>query len=354
MTLITALMFYASCIGALVFSTASRGPDSSLLTVVSLLAIFNTGLLAQGVEDMMRALGRQASRWRDTDAPADWANLLVARNLSAEWYRRRYMSPMPDGLRHWLERGGLLVGLCTWLALVFRLGIYPFMLVPPTTVTRDGFNGLGVAILVTYGAWFIADAFWYLDRRRQDTETFGLLESISGGAAPRLTVVGHGPRKRDVGDALMGAVLELTSTPCLAGEQRTIGQVGLRYFLACPIYTGPTAQPTRMLRTVLSKFGWAWLIGLMALALGWFVPGPKTTGWAPHLFRMLAWTGTAAYAYFLYLATKSMAIRAQAEWPQGYSPCEFAPLRRLLEEAATLRDSGRLEYGRDFPETPVR
>ena len=354
MILIFALMFYASCIGAFLFSVLSPGPDNSLLTVISLAAIFNTGLLAEGIMDMGHTLGRYANRWRDKDAPPDWHNLLMARDLAADWYHRRYMSPMPGGLRRVLEWGLLASGFGVWLALVFRLGVYPLMENKPTADMQEIFFWTGVAVFATYGAWFVIDACWHFDRQRQDAETADRLSALMGTITPRLAVADGVPRKRDIGDIVMCAVLELMSATGSVDEPWTFSAMGRRYFVDCPIYTGPTAKPARMLRDVFSKFGWFWLIGVVALVLGWFVPGTKAMGWAPHLFRMLAWTGTAAYAYFLYLATKSMAIRAQAEWPQGYSPCEFAPLRRLLEEAATLRDSGRLEYGRDFPETPVR
>ena len=308
--LVFVLMFYASCFGALAYSITSPGHGSSLLTVLSLLAIFNGHRLFEGVGDVLPFRKTWRPDWRDEMAPPEWHDsLLKARDLAAEWYRTTYMPHVQERIRLVLEWGLVVAAGGGWLAFVLLLAV-PVGRVQTAAACADG------AIMVFYLLWLIVDFF--LNRTAEPTAEFDTAS-----------------------DRLMAQVIDILATPGASGEWAGFDSMGHKLFVGCRMYTGVTTRPTRLLRDVFTRFGWAWLTAGVALFAGLFLlHKPGLSLWAASILRMLAWSVAAALAYFLYLAVQSMRIRHQAVHPWRYSPCQFAPLWHLVEEAAVLRDEG--------------
>lgn len=330
MTLLAVLLFYLVCGSALAASLVHPWPGSSLLTMLTLLAIFSSGnMLAEGLEDMLRFWPRHGTRsfWKDSGAPPEWRDLLKARDLAAARYRRQYMPPIPEILRLALEWGMWAAGGVGLLVLTFRIGAYPYATASVArTVGRLTFAAV-VAMGALYVAWAAADLAWRYLRAQQERP-----RKILGEVLP--------PPNNDEDDHRLAEVMDLPASPTATGPFAGFNGTGYKLFASCPLYTGPTTRPARMLRDVSARFGWVWLVAGAALLLGLWVPRDAGPTWAPHILTTLTWSIAAAYAYFLYLVMQSLYIRHQAMRPWKYSPCEFAPLWHLVEEASALRDRG--------------
>lgn len=333
MTLLAVLLFYLACGSALAVSLMHPWPGSSLLTMLTLLAIFNSGnMLAEGLDDVLRFWPRHGTRsfWEDSGAPPEWRDLLKARDLAAARYRRQYMPPIPEILRLALEWGMWVAGGAGLLVLTFRIGVYPYERPSASAARTVGWLTFAVVIAMgtLYGVWAIADLVGRGARARRERP-----RGVIGEALP--------PPNPSADDRTLAEVIDLLVPPQAAhGPFTGFDGMGYKLFASCPAYTGPTTRPVRMLRDVFARFGWIWLVAGAALLLGLWVPRDLAPHWAPHILRTLAWSIAAAYAYFLYLVVQSLRIRHQAMRPWKYSPGEFAPLWRLVDEASALRDRG--------------
>ena len=337
MTLVAALLFYFVCGMALTTSLQHPWPGSSLLTMLSLLAMLNCGyMLEEGFDEVLRFFPKRLGRfWRDSMAPPEWHDsLLKARDLAAEWYRREYMPLMPESLRLVLEWGLWVVGGAGLLVLIYRAGVYPYEGPSPLTA-GDISRATSIVLVATAGVytlWFIAGLLgrgWLAWQKRP--------RDVIGEALPP-----PDPSEDDNDNArIMAQVIDLLAPPDSArGLFFGFNGMGYRLSASCPVYTGPTARPARMLRDVAARFGWFWLVAAAALLLSLLAPGHLATHWVAHIVRALEWSLAAAYAYFLYLSLQALRIRHQAKRPWKYSPGGFAPLWHLVAEASSLRDRG--------------
>ena len=307
--LVFVLMFYISCFGAFASSITSHSPAGSLVAALSLVAIFNGHRLFDGAGDVLPFRKTWRPDWRDEMAPPEWRDsLLKARDLAAEWYRTTYMPSLPESLRLAFEWGLVAAAGAGWLAFILCL-VLPVGQVQTVAAIVAG------TILVFYGSWFAADFAMKAE------------PTAEGDTAS---------------DRLMAQVIDLLTMPGASGEWAGFDSMGHKLFVGCRMYTGITTRPTRLLRDVLTRFGWVWLATGVALFAGlFFLHQHGLSHWAAPILRMLAWSVAVALTYFIYLAVQSMRIRHQAVRPWRYSPCQFAPLWRLVEEAAVLRDEGR-------------